>query len=135
MVLPPVVVLLYDTTGGFLFHLFFELEIRVKDLIEEYDALLSYPNSRYPQVFAYNGWMFYDLRDQIHELGLDDHPEVKKLDRQFLKKVLEWVHPDDYKAEKKYPNMWWHNLQEIKQGTYPKEKLPEHLKDLISLSY
>lgn len=107
----------------------------IKDLIEEYDALLSYPNSRYPQVFAYNGWMFYDLRDQIHELGLDDHPEVKKLDRQFLKKVIEWVPPDDYKAEKKYPNMWWHNLQEIKQGTYPKEKLPEHLKDLISLSY
>jgi hypothetical protein len=29
MILPPVVVLLYDTTGGFLFHLFFELEIRV----------------------------------------------------------------------------------------------------------
>ncbi|MFN3787525.1 hypothetical protein [Sulfurihydrogenibium azorense] len=75
----------------------------IKDLIEEYDALLSYPNSRYPQVFVYSGWMFYDLRDQIHELGLDDHPEVKKLDRQFLKKVIEWVPPDDYKAEKNTP--------------------------------
>ncbi len=30
------VVLLYDTTGGFLFHLFFELEIRVFMKVMEY---------------------------------------------------------------------------------------------------
>ncbi|WP_340690952.1 hypothetical protein [Hydrogenobacter thermophilus] len=103
----------------------------IEDLIEEYDALLSYPNTKYPYVFVYGGWMFYDLRDQIHELGLDDHPEVKKLDRQFLKKVLEWVPPDDYKAKRKYPHMWWHHLEEIKRGTYPREKLPEYLRDLL----
>ena len=103
----------------------------IKDIIEDYDDLLSYPNSKHPYAFAYGGWLIYNLRDQIHELGLDDHPEVKKLDRQLLKIVLEWAPPDDYKAKKKYPEMWWHHLDEIKKGTYPKEKLPEHLRDLI----
>ena len=103
----------------------------IEDLIEEYDALLSYPSTKSPYVFVYDGWMFYDLRDQIHEVGLDNHPQVKELDRALLRKVIEWVVPDDYKAEKKYPQMWWHHLGEIKRGAYPKDKLPEHLKDLL----
>ena len=102
-----------------------------EDLVGDYDALLSYPNEKYPAVFLYGGWMFYDLRDKIHEKGLDEDPRVKRLDRKLLRKVIRWTYPDPEKAEKKYPDMWWHHLREIKEGTYPKEKLPKHLKDLF----
>ena len=98
-----------------------------EDLIEEYDALLSYPNTKAPHAIIYDSWMIAEARDNIHEAGLDDDERVKELDALLLKQLLSigWADME----ENENPQWWWH-LDEIARRKYPPDKLPEHLRKL-----
>ena len=52
-----------------------------KALVEEYEAVLSYPNTRVPEAIVYDSWTISEVREEIHRAGLDDNKKVKKLDR------------------------------------------------------
>ncbi len=97
------------------------------DLIDEYDALLSYPNTKAPEALVYESWMLAELRDEIHKAGLDENEEVKKLDKRLLRQLLILGFAD--LKESNNPDWWWH-LDEIAKKQYPPEKLPEHLREI-----
>jgi len=96
-------------------------------LVEEYEALLSYPNTKTPEALIYDSWMIAELREEMHRAGLDDMKEVKALDKLLLKQLLNLGGADLQKSENQ--NWWWH-LDEIAKKQYPPEKLPEHLKEI-----
>lgn len=96
-------------------------------LVEEYDALLSYPDRKAPVAIIYESWMIAEVRDRIHKAGLDSLKKVKMLDRLLLKQLLSIGGADI--EENKNPEWWWH-LNEIAKREYPPDKLPEYLRDL-----
>lgn len=71
-----------------------------------------------------------EVRDKIHDLRLDENEEIVKLDKKAINLILKTggiiyrVKPPQAKDKKRW---WWH-LDEISQGKYPAELLPEHLK-------
>lgn len=111
----------------------FQLGNNTNTLIEDYKSVLEYP-PELPDAFSHhNYWMLTDIRDAIERLGLSEDERVKALDRELLKKLKKYG-PPAYR-EKERPDYWWWHLDDIYKGSYPKEKLPEYLRDLISLSY
>lgn len=97
-------------------------------LIEEYKAVLEYPPNLPDAYSHHNYWMFARLRDAIHLKGLDEDIIIKELDRKVLKDLKKYG-PPAYMEEER-PDYWWWHLDDIYKGTYPQEKLPEHLKAL-----
>mgnify|MGYP001770658963 CR=1 FL=1 len=98
-------------------------------LIEDYEGVLEYPPELPDAYSHHNYWMLTKIRTTIERLGLSEDERVKALDRELIKKLKKYG-PPAYR-EKERPDYWWWHLDEIYKGTYPKEKLPEHLRDLL----
>lgn len=73
-----------------------------------------------------------EFRDEIHDAGLDNHPEVIKLDREALKIAFDWkfIGYRDKPPQANDKRRWWWWLDELVFGEYPEELLPQHLKDI-----
>ncbi|MEN3039754.1 MAG: hypothetical protein ABDI07_11525 [Candidatus Kryptonium sp.] len=101
------------------------------ELIDDYESSIVVP-AFHPSAYTYfNYWMMTDPRDELYRLGLDDDPEVKKLDLQLLKGLKKFG-PPDYNLEEqaqKPLKLWWWHLDKIYDKTYPAELLPEHLRE------
>jgi hypothetical protein len=107
---------------------------QVKDLVEGLEAMLSYPTRPGQLIIGPDNTLYWEDRDKIHELGGDNLPEVKRLDRKILKEALTWggvwYDPPEDREGKPYSHWWWW-LDKILKGELPKELLPEHLRNLV----
>lgn len=111
---------------------------QIKELIEDWDWIVNgsakNPNDPWYKVLVDPDVNDVELktRDEIHDLGLDNHPEVIKLDKKAIKYVLTEIGAS-YRGkppQAKDKTRWWWHLDEISQGTYPADLLPEHLKEI-----
>ena len=111
---------------------------QINELIEDWDWAVN-DSAQNPNDPWYKAFVDPDVndveiktRDKIHDLGLDNHPEVIKLEKQAIKYVLTEVGASYRKKppQAKDKTRWWWHLDEISEGKYPAELLPEHLKEI-----
>lgn len=95
----------------------------MEDTIEKYLTWAKWANETGPV----EDWMDIDLlRDRLENEDLDKHPNVKKGDRLYIKAVARAANVIAlYEREK-----WWYYPDEISVGSYPLDKLPDHIRDL-----
>jgi len=107
----------------------------IRELIDEMDAMLDWPNKSFPiLLFGPDNTLYWENRDKIHELGGDNLPEVKQFERKLLRKVKTFgavIYDPQKDREGKPLSYWWWWLDKILNGELPKELLPEHLRDLV----
>lgn len=81
--------------------------------------------------FVQDMWMaddWLEVRDEIHQAGLDNHPKVVELDKNLIRLVIK---KGAEKPETQKPlKYWWWHLDKIAKKEYPAELLPEHLKEI-----
>ncbi|RMA96994.1 hypothetical protein [Hydrogenothermus marinus] len=109
---------------------------QIKELIEDWDWVINYSfhgDKGLPNLLNTDiNDVWIASRDKIHDLGLDNLPEVIKLDKQALKLVFKYggmayrVKPEEAKDQKRW---WWH-LDEIAEKKYPENLLPDHLRNI-----
>ena len=107
----------------------------IKDLAEGLEAMLTYPSRPGQLIIGPDNTLYWEDRDKIHELGGDNLPEVKEVDRKIVKEAVTWggvwYDPPKDREGKPYSHWWWW-LDKIINGELPKELLPEYLRDLLS---
>jgi len=110
---------------------------QIKELIEDWNWVVNgsvqNPNDPWYKVIIDDDVNDVEIkvRDKIHDLGLDENPEIIRLDKKALKYVLEMgaayrIKPPQAKDKKRW---WWH-LDEIAQRTYPADLLPDYLREI-----
>lgn len=109
---------------------------QIKELIEDWDWVINYSfygDKGLPNLLNTDiNDVWIGSRDKIHDLGLDNLPEVIKLDKQALKLVFKYggmayrVKPEEAKDKKRW---WWH-LDKIAEKKYPENLLPDHLRNI-----
>ena len=108
---------------------------QIKDLIDEMDAMLDWPNKYFPiLLFGPDNTLYWENRDEIHKLGGDNLPEVKTFERKLLRKAKEFgtvIYDPEKDREGKPYSYWWWWLDKIISGELPKDLLPEHLRHLL----
>jgi len=107
----------------------------IRELVEEIEASLEYPKKPGVLIIGPDNATEWELRDRLHEMGADDLPEVKKLDRKIVDEAVTWggVWYDPIEDREGKPlSYWWWWLDKIVKGELPKDILPEHVRDLIS---
>jgi len=108
---------------------------KIKELIEELYAVLEYPSRPGQLIIGPDNTLYWEDRDKIHELGGDNLPEVRKLDRAIVKEAITWggVWYDPQKDRQTKPlSHWWWWLDKIIKGELSKDLLPEHVRDLLN---
>ncbi len=109
---------------------------KVKELIEDLEYALEYPKKPGILLIGPANYIWWESRDKLHEMGADNLPEVKKIDRKIVKEVATWGgvwydREDEFRASKPLSYWWWW-LDKIMDGELSKDLLPEHVRDLIS---
>ena len=111
---------------------------KINELIEDWDWVVNgsvqNPNDPWYKVLVDPDVNDVELktRDEIHDLGLDNHPEVIKLDKQAIRYVLTEVGASYRKKPQQAKDLkrWWWHLDEIAQRTYPADLLPNYLREI-----
>ncbi len=115
------VVLLYDTTGGFLFHLFFELEIRVEIKVR---SLREADNNNYTFLEKSK----FEPRENFFVALVLSYKGQEKI---YLIPSMDWKNPNPNGFLKNYKKEWGISIsekskEELKQ--YEFDKMIEKLK-------
>lgn len=109
---------------------------KIKELIEDWDWVVNGSISGDGGIPNILNWHINDVeikvRDKIHDLGLDENKEVIKLDKKALKLILEigGIIYKEKSPQAKDKKRWWWHLDEIAQGTYPSDLLPDYLREI-----
>ena len=109
---------------------------QIKELIEDYSWAINESISGNGGIPNLLNWHTNDVdievRDKIHDLGLDENKEIKKLDKKALNLILKTggiIYRKKPPQAKDLKRWWWH-LDKISQRTYPADLLPDHLKEI-----
>lgn len=99
-----------------------------KELIEDWEFAINPENDC---IYDYdNAPSWLPVRDEIHELGLDDDERVKELDRQAIINAVKFDSEMPYMRDYEDLKRWWWHFEKIADGSYPAELLPEHLREI-----
>lgn len=101
------------------------------ELIKEWQWATSpvFGNYSYVQdMHTADVWL--EIRDRIKGAGLEQHPEVIKLDKQLIKRVLKHGAEGSYESQEHPLHHWWWHLDKIARKEYPAELLPEYLREI-----
>ena len=108
---------------------------KVKELVEELEASLEYPKRPGILIIGPDNVTEWEVRDELHNIGADELPEVKSIDREIVDEAVTWggvwYNPPEERTSKPLSYWWWW-LDKIIEGELSKELLPEHVRDLIS---
>jgi len=109
---------------------------KIKELIEDWNWIVNESITGDGEIPNILNWHINDVeiqvRDEIHELGLDENQEIIKLDKNALNLILKTggIIYREKPPQAKDKSRWWWHLDEIAQRTYPANLLPEHLKEI-----
>ncbi len=110
-----------------------EPQSKYSKLIEDWKLAVSNGFGEIPYALDYHaGPPWLEVRDKIEKVGLGTQAEVIKLDIKLIKTAIALKTGGTYESDDHPIENWWWHLDKIAKGEYPKELLPEHLREIYT---